>query len=186
MKFTETKLPGSYIIEIDKIMDERGFFGRSWCATEMEQHGLKNTIAQINTSRSKNKGTLRGLHYQVAPYQECKMIRCTKGAIFDVIVDLRPDSSTFLQWFGTELTEDNQRALYSPEGFAQGFITLEDNTEITYFTSQRYVPGYDWGVRWNDPQITIELPINVAAISDKDRNWPDFTKAYLEKQNPRK
>jgi len=182
MKFTQTKLTGSYLIEIDKKTDERGFFARSWCGKEMEQHGLKGNIAQVNTSLSKDKGTLRGLHYQVAPYQECKMIRCTKGAIFDVIVDLRPGSSTFLRWFGTELTEDNHNALYSPEGFAQGFITLEEKTEITYFTNQFYAPGYDWGVRWNDPQIQIQLPIDVIAISDKDKNWPDFTHAYLEKQ----
>mgnify|MGYP001578364200 FL=1 len=185
MKFTETKLSGSYIIEIDKMIDERGFFGRSWCAKEMEQHGLKGNIAQINTSRSKKRGTLRGLHYQVTPYQECKMVRCTKGAIFNVIVDLRPNSSTFLQWLGAELTEDNHKSLYSPEGFAQGFITLDDNTEITYAASQPYAPGYDWGVRWNDPQIKIELPIDVISISDKDMNWPDFTQAYLDKQSSR-
>jgi dTDP-4-dehydrorhamnose 3,5-epimerase len=182
MKFTETALSGSYIIEIDKLNDGRGFFGRSWCSGEMKQHGLKEDIAQINTSRSKHKGTLRGLHYQVAPYQECKMIRCTRGAIFAFIVDLRPSSSTFLQWFGTELTEDNHKSLYSPEGFAQGFITLVDDSEITYLTTRPYAPGYDWGVRWNDPQIQVQLPINVVAISDKDKNWPDFTKAYLDKQ----
>jgi dTDP-4-dehydrorhamnose 3,5-epimerase len=186
MKFTETTLPGSYIIDIDKIGDERGFFGRSWCAKEMQDHGLRADIAQINTARSRSRGTLRGLHYQVAPYQECKMIRCTRGAIFNVIVDLRPESPAFLRWFGTELTENNHRALYSPEGFAQGYITLADDSEITYFTTHRYVPGYDWGVRWNDPQIGIAWPTEVVSISDKDRNWPDFTTACLEKRNPGK
>lgn len=183
MNFTATTLAGSYIVEIDKISDERGFFGRSWCSKEMRQHGLKGDIAQINTSRSKDKGTLRGLHYQVAPYQECKMVRCTRGAVFNIVADLRPHSPTFLQWFGAELTEDNHKSLYSPEGFAQGFITLADNTEITYLTTQTYAPGHDWGVRWNDPSLQIELPLSVAVISDKDGNWPDFTKAYLDKRN---
>ena len=181
MIFTETKLKDAWIIEIKKIGDERGFFGRSWCRNEMEEHGLNGTIAQINTSLSKEKGTLRGLHFQVAPYRECKMIRCTRGAIFDMIVDLRPESPTFLKWFGEELTEDNHKALYSPEGFAQGFITLQDNTEITYFTTQFYAPGMDWGVRYNDPQIGIKLPMAPVVISEKDENWPDFTIDFLKK-----
>jgi dTDP-4-dehydrorhamnose 3,5-epimerase len=181
MNFVPTPLAGSYIVEIEKKVDPRGFFGRSWCEAEMKQHRLNGHIAQINTSRSAARGTLRGLHYQVPPYSECKMIRCTKGAIFDVIVDLRPHSQTFLQWFGAELTEQNHRALYSPEGFAQGFITLQDDTEIVYTTSQSYAPGYDWGVRWNDPQLRIGLPVDVAAISDKDKSWPDFKSDYLEK-----
>lgn len=183
MIFTETKLKGAFEIEISKIGDDRGFFGRSWCAKEMQEAGLNTIIAQINTSLSKEKATLRGPHYQVAPYQECKMIRCTKGSIFNIIVDLRPDSPTFLQWFGTELTEDNHKAIYSPEGFAQGFITLEDDTEITYFTTEFYVPGGDWGVRYNDPKIGIDLPIEPVVISDKDKNWPDFSTKYLTKQN---
>lgn len=180
MIFTETKLKGAYIIEIKKIGDERGFFGRSWCANEMAEAGLNPKIAQINTSLSKYKGTLRGLHFQIAPYRECKMIRCTKGTIFDMIVDLRPESPTFLQWFGETLTEDNHKALYSPEGFAQGFITLEENSEITYFTTEFYAPGKDRGVRWNDPQIGIELPIQPSVISEKDENWPDFTLDILK------
>ncbi len=175
MKFTETPLAGAYIIDIDKIGDERGFFGRSWCRREMDEAGLNANIAQINTSLSRYRGTLRGLHYQLAPYQESKMIRCTRGSIFDVIVDLRPDSATFLQWFGTELTADNHRALYSPEGFAQGFITLEDHSEITYFTSEFYAPGMDRGVRYDDPQIGIIWPLAPVVISDKDKAWPDFS-----------
>ena len=181
MIFTETKLSGAFVVEINKIGDERGFFGRSWCKNEMDDHGLNSNIAQINTSLSKEKGTLRGLHFQVAPFQECKMIRCTRGAIFDMIVDIRPDSPTFLQWHGETLTEDNHKALFSPEGFAQGFITLEDNTEITYFTSEFYVPGMDWGVRYNDPQIGIELPIDPVVISEKDQTWPDFKIDFLKK-----
>lgn len=180
MIFTETPLKGAFVIEINKIGDERGFFGRSWCAHEMSDHGLNSSVAQINTSFSKYKGTLRGLHFQIEPFQECKMIRCTKGAVYDVIVDIRPDSHTFLKWFAEELNEDNHKALYSPQGFAQGFITLTDNTEITYFTSNFYAPGKDRGVRWNDPQVGIRLPLEPVVISDKDRTWPDFTPEILK------
>ncbi len=175
MIFTETPLRGAYVIEINKIGDDRGFFGRSWCRKEMEEAGLNGNIAQINTSVSKDKGTLRGLHFQIAPYQECKMIRCTRGSIFDMIVDIRPDSPTFLQWYGVELNENNHKALFSPEGFAQGFLTLENNTEITYFTTEFYAPGMDRGVRYNDPQVGIKLPIEPVVISEKDTSWPDFS-----------
>ncbi len=174
MIFTETKLKGAYLIEIKKIGDERGFFGRSWCQNEMKEHGLIGNIAQINTSFSKEKGTLRGLHFQLPPHQEAKMIRCTRGSVFDIIVDLRPDSPTFRQWTGEILTEDNYKALYSPVGFAQGFITLEDNTEITYFTTGFYAPEHATGVRWNDPQFNIRLPLEPVVISDQDTRWPDF------------
>lgn len=180
MKITDTPLKGAFLIEIDKIGDERGFFGRSWCKKEMKEAGLNSDIAQINTSLSKMKGTLRGLHFQVEPYQECKMIRCTKGAIFDMIIDIRSGSPTFLKWFGIELNEHNHKALYSPEGFAQGFITLEENTEITYFTSEFYIPGMDRGVRYNDPQVGIRLPIEPTVISDKDQSWPDFSVDMLK------
>ena len=180
MIFTETKLKGAFVIEIKKIGDDRGFFGRSWCKREMEEHGLDTTIAQINTSFSKFKGTLRGLHFQIAPYQECKMIRCTRGAIFDMIVDLRPDSPTFLHWVGEELTADNHKALYSPRGFAQGFITLTDDTEITYFTTDFYAPGMDRGVRWNDPRIGITMPLQPVVMSEKDQTWPDFSLNILK------
>jgi dTDP-4-dehydrorhamnose 3,5-epimerase len=180
MIFTETQLKGAFVIEIKKIGDERGFFGRSWCKNEMEEHGLNGNIAQINTSLSKFKGTLRGLHFQIAPHQECKMIRCTRGAIFDMIIDLRPDSPTFLKWHGEELTMDNHKSLYSPHGFAQGFITLTDDAEITYFTTQLYAPGMDRGVRYNDPQIGIRLPLQPVVISDKDLNWPDFSTDILK------
>ena len=180
MRFTETPLKGAYLIEIAKIGDERGFFGRSWCRKEMDDAGLDADIAQINTSLTRSKGTLRGLHFQVAPHQESKMIRCTRGAVYDVIVDLRPDSPTFRQWFGAELTADNHRALYSPKGFAQGFITLEDDTEITYFSSDFYAPGMDRGIRYDDPQFGIKLPMQPVVISDKDRSWPDFTLEVLK------
>ncbi|MFK5893279.1 MAG: dTDP-4-dehydrorhamnose 3,5-epimerase [Pseudomonadota bacterium] len=182
MIFKETKLQGAFVIEINKIGDERGFFGRSWCKKEIEEAGLNANISQINTSLSKEKGTLRGLHFQIAPYQECKMIRCTRGAIFNMVVDVRPNSPTFLQWSGETLTEDNHKAFYSSEGFAQGFITLEDDTEITYFSSEFYAPGMDWGVRYNDPQIAIELPIDPVVVSEKDQSWPDFKIEFLKKQ----
>ena len=180
MVFNETPLKGAYVIEITKIGDERGFFGRSWCRKEMQQAGLDANIAQVNTSLSRSKGTLRGLHFQVAPYQESKLIRCTRGAIYDIIVDLRPDSATFRRWFGAELSADNHHALYSPKGFAQGFITLEDNSEITYFSSDFYAPGKDRGIRYDDPQFGIELPIAPVVMSDKDCSWPDFTLEVLK------
>ena len=180
MQFTETPLKGAFLIDIRKIADDRGFFGRSWCRKEMLDAGLEGDIAQINTSLSRYKGTLRGLHYQIAPHQEAKMIRCTRGAVFDMIVDLRPQSPTFRQWFGAELTADNHRALYSPKGFAQGFITLVDDTEITYFTSESYAPGMDRGIRYDDPQFGIELPLQPVVISDKDRAWPDFSLDMLK------
>ena len=182
MKFIETPLIGAYIIEIEKIADDRGFFGRSWCKREFDEAGLNSAIAQINTSLSIEKGTLRGLHFQIEPYQECKTIRCTRGGIFNMIVDLRPKSPTFLHWYGEELNQDNHKALYSPEGFAQGFITLEDNTEITYLTSEFYAPGMDRGIRYNDPKIGIQTPIEPIVISKKDLNWPDFNLEILTKQ----
>jgi dTDP-4-dehydrorhamnose 3,5-epimerase len=174
MQFTETPLKGAFLIEIQKIGDERGFFGRSWCHREMQKAGLDANIAQINTSFSRQAGTLRGLHFQLAPYQESKMIRCTRGSVYDVIVDLRPDSPTFCRWFGAELTQDNHLALYSPKGFAQGFLTTCDDTEITYFASDPYAPGKDRGVRFDDPAFGIQWPMPPAVLSDKDRNWPNF------------
>ncbi len=180
MRFTPTPLDGSCLIDLEPIADARGFFARAWCAQEMHHHGLNGRIAQINTSRSVQAGTLRGLHFQLAPHAECTLVRCTKGAVFDVIVDLRPSSPTFLRWYGAELSEENHRALYSPEGFAQGFVTLAPDSEITYSTTHAYVPGYDWGVRWNDPQFGIELPVPVRVISERDANWPDFRPEYLD------
>jgi dTDP-4-dehydrorhamnose 3,5-epimerase len=179
MQFTPTPLAGAYVIDIQKIGDERGFFGRSWCADEMARAGLEPQIAQINTSLSRQKGTLRGLHFQIAPFQESKMIRCTRGAVYDVIVDLRPESATFQKWFGIELSEDSHQALYSPKGFAQGFLTLQDNSEITYFASAPYAPGKDRGVRFDDPAFGIDWPLAPLVVSDKDRTWPDFSLSTL-------
>ena len=184
MIFTETKLKGAFVIEINKIGDERGFFGRQWCQNEMTKMGLKSAIAQVNTSLNKEKGTLRGLHYQKHPFQESKLIRCIRGSIFDVIVDLRPDSETFKQWFGIELTQDNYNMLYAPDNFAHGFLTLEDNSEILYLVSQFYHPEAEAGIRWNDPQFSILWPESVELISEKDKNRPDFDEVLYKKSFP--
>ncbi|QHT69797.1 dTDP-4-dehydrorhamnose 3,5-epimerase [Rhodocytophaga rosea] len=175
MIFTETKLKGAFIVDVKRIEDERGFFGRSWCKKEMEEHGLNSNVVQANVSFNHKKGTLRGMHFQINPYQETKLIRCTKGAIYDVIIDLRKDSPTYKQWIGVELTEDNFRMLYVPEDFAHGFITLKDNTAVTYQVTQFYTPGAEAGIRWNDPTLGIEWPIPVEVISAKDENHPNYT-----------
>lgn len=175
MIFTETKLAGAYIIDLQKHEDHRGFFARTWCMQEFEEHGLVPQAVQRNLSLSKQQGTLRGMHYQVAPYQETKLVQCNRGALYDVIVDLRPDSPAYKQWLGVELTADNYRMLYVPRGFAHGFITLEDNTEASYLVSEFYTPGAEGGIRYNDPTFGIEWPVEVRVISDKDKNWPDFS-----------
>lgn len=175
MIFKETKLKGAFIIEINKLQDERGFFGRSWCANEMSEYGLKTNLAQANTSFSRYKGTLRGMHFQNDPYQETKLIRCTRGSIFDVIIDLRKDSPTYKQWVGVELTQDNYRMLYVPEDFAHGFITLEDNSEVTYLVTEFYTPGAEAGIRWNDPAFNIQWPLEPSVISEKDGIHPDYS-----------
>jgi dTDP-4-dehydrorhamnose 3,5-epimerase len=172
MIFKETKLKGAYIIEIEPIEDERGFFARSFCEEEFKKHGLNPHIAQCNISYNKKKGTLRGMHYQVAPYEETKLVRCTMGAIYDVIVDLRPDSSTFKQWMGVELTQENRRLLYVPEGFAHGFQTLTDNAELIYYHSAFYSPEYERGLRFDDPTLAINWPLPAGAISPKDQSYP--------------
>jgi dTDP-4-dehydrorhamnose 3,5-epimerase len=174
MIFTETKLKGAYIIELQKIEDARGFFARGWCQNEFEAHDLVPRVVQANVSHNKKRGTLRGMHYQVAPYAETKLVRCTRGALYDVIIDLRPDSETYKQWIGVELTADNYKMLYVPEGFAHGFITLEDDTDAFYQVSQFYTPGAERGARYNDPTFHIEWPTEIQVISDKDKNWPDY------------
>ena len=157
MKFIETELKGAYIIEIEKLTDQRGFFARSWCQNELEAHGLTARTVQANVSYNHQKGTLRGMHYQIAPYQEAKLIRCTRGAIYDVIIDLRPDSSTYKQWIGEKLTADNYKMLFVPEDFAHGYLTLEDHTEVTYQVTQFYTPGSEKGIRYNDPAFGIHV-----------------------------
>ena len=175
MKFHETELEGAYIIELEKLEDERGFFARTFCQKELEEHGLEPAVAQANVSFNAKAGTLRGMHYQIAPYAETKLIRCTRGALYDVIVDLRQDSATYKRWIGVELTEQNYRMLYVPASFAHGFMTLEDNTEAVYFVSEFYTPGSERGLRWDDTQFDIDWPRSVDVISHKDANWRDFS-----------
>jgi dTDP-4-dehydrorhamnose 3,5-epimerase len=175
MIFTKTELEGSYLLELKKFEDERGFFARSWCQKEFETHGLAPCVVQANVSYNRKKGTLRGLHYQAAPYSETKLVRCTRGALYDVIVDLRPTSPTYKQWIGVELTADNYKMLYVPQGFAHGFITLTDDTEATYQVSEFYTPGAERGLRYNDPAFAIEWPESVVVISEKDNSWENFS-----------
>ncbi|RMF91732.1 MAG: dTDP-4-dehydrorhamnose 3,5-epimerase [Nitrospinota bacterium] len=175
MIFTETRLPGAYIITLEKREDERGFFARTWCQQEFAAHGLNPRVVQCNLSFNKQKGTLRGMHYQIAPYAESKLVRCTRGAIYDVIIDLRPDSPTHRQWIGVRLCADDYTMLYVPEHFAHGFQTLEDSSEVTYQVSQFYTPTAERGVRYDDPAFGIEWPLAVQTISEKDKHWPDYT-----------
>lgn len=172
MIFKETTLPGAYVIESEKINDHRGCFARLWCKKEFQQHGLKSDLAQSNAGFNHRRGTLRGLHFQKAPHAEVKVVRCTRGAMFDVIVDLRPESSTYKHWFGAELNDENGKMIYVPEGFAQGYITLLDNTEMTYHTSEFYTAEAASGVRYDDPEFGIQWPLAATIISEQDRNWP--------------
>ena len=174
MKFTETKLVGAFVIDIEPIEDERGFFARSWCQKEFSDHGIDPALVQCNISYNKNKGTLRGMHYQSFPYQEGKIVRCTHGGIYDVIIDLRENSPSFCQWHAVELTAMNRRMLYVPENFAHGFLTLTDNAEVFYQMTHFYSPGAASGVRWDDPAFDINWPATDIVISERDRSYPDF------------
>lgn len=174
MILAETKLKGAFIVEPERLEDERGFFARTWCQREFEAHGLNTRWVQCNISFNRTRGTLRGMHYQAAPYEEAKLVRCTMGAIYDVIVDLRPESPTFKQHIAVVLTAENHKMLHVPEGFAHGFLTLEDNTEVSYQMSEFYAPGYGRGIRWNDPAFGIQWPADVQVISERDQNHPDF------------
>jgi dTDP-4-dehydrorhamnose 3,5-epimerase len=176
MIFNETTLKGAFLIDLEPREDERGFFSRAWCQKEFEAHGLTAGIVQANLSYNKRRGTLRGLHYQAAPFEEAKLVRCTRGAIFDAIVDVRPSSPTYLQWIGVTLSGDNRRMLYVPEGFAHGFQTLEDDTDVFYQVTAFYAPGAERGARWDDPAFGIEWPdVDRRVISAKDQAWPPFT-----------
>ena len=174
MEFTETKLKGAFVIDIKRLEDERGFFARTFCKKEFEEHGLNPDLVQANLSFNHRKGTLRGLHYQKDPHQEAKLVRCARGALYDVIVDLRPASSTYKEWIGVELKADEYRMLYVPEDFAHGFITLQDHTEAVYQVSQFYTPGAEQGIRYDDPMFNISWPMEPEVISDKDSNWEPF------------
>jgi len=175
MIFAETKLKGAFIIQPEKLEDERGFFARTWCKREHEAHGLNPNLVQCNISFNKKRGTLRGMHHQVPPHEEAKLVRCTMGAIYDVIIDLRPNSQTFKQWFSFELTAKNRKMIYIPEGVSHGFMTLDDNTEVFYQMSEFYAPECARGARWNDPAFDIVWPGDVTVISERDNQYPDFT-----------
>ncbi len=174
MIFIETQLEGALVIELERREDQRGFFARSFCQQEFAEHGLEVSIAQANVSYSRERGTLRGMHYQAEPFAETKYVRCTRGAVFDVIVDLRHDSPTYCQWASVELSAKNHRTLYVPRGFAHGFQTLRGQCEVTYLVSSAYSPAHERGVRYNDPAFEIEWPLAVQQISDKDSRWGDF------------
>lgn len=182
MIFEETKLKGAYIIRMERISDARGFFARAWCRKEFEAHGLNTSLVQSNISFNIKKGTLRGMHYQIAPYEEAKLIRCTSGAICDVIIDIRPNSSTYMQWIAVELSMENHIMLYVPAGFAHGYQTLTDNSEVFYQVSQFHAPGFERVIRWDDPAFDIKWPIaGERIISEKDRKWPDFVLSPIKK-----
>ena len=174
MIFTETKLGGIFIITPEKLEDERGFFARTWCQREFERQGLNPRVAQCSVSFNRKRGTLRGMHYQAAPHEETKVVSCTRGAIYDVVIDLRTDSPTFTRWTAFELTSENRNMVYIPEGFAHGFQTLEDNSEVFYQISEFYAPEHGRGVRWNDPAFSIQWPEAQRILSDRDKNYPDF------------
>jgi len=173
MIFNQTKLRDAFVIELDKFEDERGFFARTWDKTIFEKNGLNPTLVQVNISFNLKKGTIRGLHYQKPPFEEAKLVRCTRGKIFDVIIDLRKNSQTYKDWFGEKLTQENHKMLYVPERFAHGYQTLEDNTEILYQVSQIYSPSSEEGIRWNDPAFKIKWPLKQSTISLKDNSYPN-------------
>jgi len=174
MRFTETKVAGAFLIEPEPIADERGFFARTWCREEFADHGLTPELAQANLSFNHRQGTLRGLHYQAAPHAEAKLVRVTGGAIWDLALDLRRDSPTYLAWFGAELSDANRHMLYVPEGCAHGFLTLTDDAEVAYQMSAPYAPQAARGVRFDDPAFGIEWPGEVVVINERDRTYPDF------------
>ena len=171
----ETGIPGLYLIDIERIEDARGLFARTFCLAELGEAGIEFPVVQANISFNNFAGTVRGMHYQREPNAEGKIVRCTRGALFDVAIDLRPESGTYCQWYGTELNDDNRSALLIPAGFAHGFQTLSDDTEVHYLMSAAYVPESAAGVRHDDPTFGIEWPMAVSSISEKDRQWPDFS-----------
>lgn len=178
MQFIPTPLDGAFLIDLDKLGDDRGFFARAFCEREFAEAGLVSRFMQVNNSLSAEKGTLRGMHYQLAPKAETKLVRCIRGSLWDVILDLRPDSPTFGAHFGAELSAENRRMMYVPKGFAHGFITLADDTEAFYFVDEPYAPDKERGLRWNDPRFAIDWPAEPAVLSDKDREQRDFDAAW--------
>lgn len=174
MIFHRTIIPGACVVELEKRADERGFFARGWCRQEFADESLCDRFVQMNISFNRHRHTLRGFHYQVAPHREDKLLRCVRGALHDVMIDLRPDSQTYMRHIAVELNATNYLALLVPKGCANAFLTLEDNTEANYLVSESYAPADERGVRWNDPAFGISWPAEPAVISEKDQNWPDF------------
>lgn len=174
MIFTKIEIEGPRIVELNSLEDERGFFARQFCVDEFEKEGLISSILQINTSNCLKKGTLRGLHYQIEPFGEVKFLRCISGKVIDFLVDVRPDSQTYLQSFSIELTSENRLGMYIPVGFAHGYMSLTDNAEVIYTSSQKYIPGVEMGIRWNDPSIQLDLPFKPTIISSKDLSHPNI------------
>lgn len=178
MKFTPTPLGGAFLIELEKHGDERGFFARAFCVNEFREHGLTSGFVQVNNSTSASAGTLRGMHYQLVPHAETKIVRCIKGALYDMILDLRPESPTFGKSFGAELNADNRTMMYVPKGFAHGFITLAEDTEAFYFVDEFYAPEHERGIRYNDPKFELDWPREPEVVSEKDLKHPDFSEEY--------
>lgn len=175
MIFEELPLGGAYVIHLQKYKDERGSFARAWCSREFESQGLKSQMVQANAAYNIRKGTLRGMHYQLSSHAEAKLLRCIRGAVYDVMIDLRPDSPTYRSWHGVELNDRSHKMVYVPEGFAHGYMTLADHTEVFYQVSEFYAPDAERGIRWNDPCFNIQWPVmENMIISEKDKNWPDF------------
>lgn len=175
MKVRDTPITGAFLIDLEPNSDERGFFSRLFCSEEFAKKGLNPQIAQINNSHSRYAKTLRGMHYQLPPFEETKLVRCLQGALFDVMCDLRPDSPSFKQWFGAVLTAESRTMMYVPKGCAHGFLTLTDNTEIIYFVSEAYSKTHERGLRYDDPSFNIQWPYPPAVISERDLNHPNFT-----------
>lgn len=179
MIFRQTPLAGAFLVDLERHTDERGFFARTFCEREFAAHGLATRFPQANTSWNRHTGTLRGMHWQAAPHAEAKLVRCTSGAVFDVIVDLRRSSPTRLAWFAAELSAENRTALYIPEGFAHGFLTLADDTEVSYLMSASYAPEAARGLRYDDPRLAIRWPSAPQVVSERDRTYPDFDESVL-------
>ncbi|PYO84809.1 MAG: dTDP-4-dehydrorhamnose 3,5-epimerase [Gemmatimonadetes bacterium] len=177
MMFTALRLASAFLIEPELLEDDRGFFARTWCAREFTAHGLNPALVQCNISFNRRKGTLRGMHFQAAPHEEARLVQCSMGSIYDVIIDLRPESATYKQHLAVVLSAENHLMLYVPEGFAHGFQTLEDNTQVFYQMSQYYSPAHSRGVRWNDPAFGIPWPLDQPIMLPRDQNYPDFAEA---------
>lgn len=180
MRFEPTIFADAWLIEPQRMEDARGFFARTWCRREFETRGLETAVAQCGVAFNTHRGTLRGMHYQAAPHEEMKLVRCTMGAVHDVILDLRPDSPTYLRHQGFELSARNRRTLYVPRGFAHGYVTLRDETEVSYQMSAFYEPSAGRGVRWNDPAFGIQWPAEVRVINERDANYPDFDRLAMQ------